>query len=185
MNAGPDGGRDDWFAEPKRAPAPESRGTDDDWLADDDAYADASWRELLDTLSEWRAILIPLTLVILLLVGLALGGVFSSGHKASQSTTALSVTVATHTSTATATAAAAASTPAPTTTLKPGDNGTQVTSLQRALNGLGYSVGTPDGVYGPSTQAALAKFQSASHLTSDGVFGPATLAALVSALNGP
>ena len=182
MNAGPDGGRDDWFAEPKRAPAPEGRGTDDDWLADDDASADASWRELLDVLYEWRAILIPLTLVILLLVGLALGGVFSSGLKASRST-APSVTVVTHTSTATA-SATVVSTPAPTTTLKPGDNGAQVEALQVALKGLGYTVGTPDGVYGPATQAAVAKFQTASHLTSDGVFGPATLAALASALNG-
>ena len=201
MKSGSDGDRDDWFAEPATArsrrrvrheaqrvsgevSAPQP-GTDDDWLTDDGVNAGRRGRRLLDTVSEWRAVLVPLTLAILVIVGLVAGGVFSSGHRPSQPLTAPGVTAATYTGTTAAPATTAVSPAAPTTPLKPGDNGAGVKALQRALNGLGFSVGTPDGVYGPSTQAAVARFQTASHLTSDGVFGPATLAALVSALNGP
>jgi peptidoglycan hydrolase-like protein with peptidoglycan-binding domain len=66
--------------------------------------------------------------------------------------------------------------------LKPGDSGAQVKLLQRALAGLGYSVGVADGVYGPSTEAALTRFQKANGLTADGLLGPKTLAALRQAL---
>ena len=51
--------------------------------------------------------------------------------------------------------------------------------LQHALNALGYPVGTPDGVYGPKTEAAVKQFQQAAGLTADGVFGPQTLNAMI------
>ncbi len=73
---------------------------------------------------------------------------------------------------------------APSQTLKPGDQGAQVKTLQKALASLGYSPGTPDGDYGPSTQNAVERFQIAKGLAEDGVVGPATLNALQKALAG-
>lgn len=194
--ARPDGDLDDWFAEsdsarPRRAPrtvsdepAQPHEDGGDDWLAGGDPRAGArAGGGLLGVLSEWRIVVVLATLGVLLIAGLAIGGVFSSGHRATspptQATTARPATTATRPATT-----ASASTPVPTTTLKPGDIGTEVKTLQQALKRLGYTVGTADSVYGPSTQSAVARFQTASQLTSDGVFGPATLAALVSALRG-
>ena len=74
--------------------------------------------------------------------------------------------------------------PAPTATLKPGDTGTQVAALQRALASLGFSSGKADGDYGPATTQAVTRFQRAKGLTADGIFGPATLEALRNALRG-
>jgi peptidoglycan hydrolase-like protein with peptidoglycan-binding domain len=67
----------------------------------------------------------------------------------------------------------------PAATSKPGDTGTQVKKLQRALKALGYSVGAVDGQYGPTTKEAVASFQHDAKLTADGVFGPKTLDALI------
>ena len=66
--------------------------------------------------------------------------------------------------------------------MSPGDTGTQVKLLQRALTRLGYPAGKADGDYGASTQTALKSFQQKSGLTADGVLGPKTLAALKTAL---
>jgi peptidoglycan hydrolase-like protein with peptidoglycan-binding domain len=73
---------------------------------------------------------------------------------------------------------------APAQPLTPGTVGSQVKVLQRALAAVGFSPGSVDGDYGPSTQSALEKFQTAKGLTPDGVLGPATLAALQKALSG-
>jgi peptidoglycan hydrolase-like protein with peptidoglycan-binding domain len=72
----------------------------------------------------------------------------------------------------------------PPATLKPGDTGAQVTSLQKALAAAGFSPGTPDGDYGPATQVAVERFQVAKKLGEDGVYGPATEAALQKAVSG-
>lgn len=209
---------DDWFAEPERGRAPaepapppgdgndrgddrdDDRGDDwgDDWLEQGDVpHRRGTGANLLDTLREWRALVVLVGLAVLLLVGLLVGGVFSSGRTATPPSGTTSSTVAsttgahrtvstpkTKTKTKT-TATAVAPTPSPTITMNPGDRGPEVTVLQKALASLGYAVGTPDGVYGTATQSAVARFQTAAHLTSDGVFGPATLAALAGALNGP
>lgn len=55
---------------------------------------------------------------------------------------------------------------------------TQVQALQRQLNELGYAAGTPDGLAGPRTQAALRRFQSANRLPADGYPGPTVAAKL-------
>jgi peptidoglycan hydrolase-like protein with peptidoglycan-binding domain len=78
----------------------------------------------------------------------------------------------------TSTTAPVRSVPVPTTTLKPGDSGPQVKTLQRELQSLGYPVGTIDGSYGSQTSKAVSAFQRARHLTVDGIVGPATLLAL-------
>jgi peptidoglycan hydrolase-like protein with peptidoglycan-binding domain len=115
--------------------------------------------------------------VVLILAGLAIGGVFSGGKQpAANPTTALGPTTQPRSTTPTTPARRVPT--APATTLKPGDQGVQVRRLQRVLARLGYSVGAADGVYGPATQAALTRFQKDHGLTADGVLGPRTLRAL-------
>ncbi|MBD2099553.1 peptidoglycan-binding protein [Leptolyngbya sp. FACHB-261] len=53
-----------------------------------------------------------------------------------------------------------------------------VVELQRLLSDRGFSPGTVDGVYGPSTEAAVRRAQTFYGLSVDGVAGPATLSAL-------
>ena len=47
---------------------------------------------------------------------------------------------------------------------------------QNFLNQQGFSVGAPDGLWGPHTKEGTEAFQKAHNLTADGVPGPATLA---------
>ncbi|HUJ91609.1 MAG TPA: peptidoglycan-binding domain-containing protein [Gaiellaceae bacterium] len=185
---------DDWFSEPDvlepahdqpaaatAAPPTESTGIDD-WL---DGSADAPPRRRRPSgmsASPSLVIAVVLGLVILLIVGLAVGGVFSSG---SSSPNQPLFTITTHqTVTTQTTTTTKPSTSVPTTTLKPGDKGAEVKVLQLALQHLGYSVGKVDGVYGPATEQAVKSFQTAHGLTADGVCGPQTLAALKNVLGG-
>ena len=71
----------------------------------------------------------------------------------------------------------------PSATLAPGDRGSQVEILQRALAALGFLAGKPDGDYGPATQSAVERFQASEGLPQVGVVGPQTLAALQHALS--
>ena len=59
-----------------------------------------------------------------------------------------------------------------------GNSAALVRSLQRRLDGEGYSPGPIDGRYGPRTENAVERFQSARGLGVDGIAGPRTLAAL-------
>ena len=119
-------------------------------------------------------------LVVLLIVGLAVGGVFSGSSKPRSGATTTAQTSSGTTTGSTVTKPPRVATP--TGPLKPGDSGAQVKVLQRALATLGYAPGTIDGGYGPSTQNAVSRFQRASSLTADGVAGPKTLSALRAAL---
>jgi hypothetical protein len=170
------GDNDDWFAdvEPPREPGvldSDPPSAEDDWLLQPDPVRRAR-RE-----PPWlRIAIVGGGAVVLLIAGLAAAGVFS-GSSAPPASAITSVSVSTPTTTAgKATQAASA---LPTGTLKPGDSGAQVRALQRALKALGYSVGTVDGQYGPTTKTAVASFQHAAGLTADGVFGPKTLNALI------
>ncbi|MDY4920558.1 MAG: NlpC/P60 family protein [Phascolarctobacterium sp.] len=60
-----------------------------------------------------------------------------------------------------------------------GDDGEEVLAIQKRLVELNYSVGTIDGEFGPATEAAIKKFQSAQGLEVDGVVGSATYKALM------
>jgi peptidoglycan hydrolase-like protein with peptidoglycan-binding domain len=56
----------------------------------------------------------------------------------------------------------------------------QTMVLQSNLARLGYDVGTPDGVFGPGTTAAVKQFQTDNKITpADGVVNAATWAALL------
>ena len=56
-----------------------------------------------------------------------------------------------------------------------------VEQIQRDLNALGFPCGAVDGVVGPATRTAVARFQLAygwRRITVDGLYGPQTLGAL-------
>jgi peptidoglycan hydrolase-like protein with peptidoglycan-binding domain len=58
--------------------------------------------------------------------------------------------------------------------LQEGDTGAAVLELQERLTALGYWLGTPNGVFGDSTQQAVYALQKAAGLSRDGVAGSAT-----------
>ena len=177
---------DDWFGDPSLAapgatetPPSERAGAPEDWL--NEADSQPARRRRAGTIDR-RLVAAGAVLFALLILGLALGGVFSGGGtpKADTSTSSPATTTA-----GPATTPAAKPLPAPASTLKPGDTGPQVAVLQRALASLGFSGGKADGQYGPATKSAVARFQRSVRLTADGIVGPATLRALAKALRGP
>jgi Putative peptidoglycan binding domain len=166
-------GDDDWFAD---ADLPGVLETDPPSAKDDWLIQPAPTRRSRPDPAWTRIGIVAIAIVVLVLAGLAAGGVFS-GSSAPRTLPLSSITV-----TPPATTSAKRSTRAaalPSQTLKPGDSGAQVRELQRALKSLGYTVGTVDGQYGPATKSAVAAFQHTAGLTEDGVFGPKTLDALI------
>ena len=69
-------------------------------------------------------------------------------------------------------------------TMQEGDEGDDVTSLQRALVQLGYLTTEPDGIFGEQTRLGVEAFQESAGLEVDGVVGPGTAAAINEALAG-
>ncbi|WP_148573347.1 N-acetylmuramoyl-L-alanine amidase [Nocardioides caldifontis] len=63
---------------------------------------------------------------------------------------------------------------------RPGDPvaGDDVVALQRRLLDLGFTVGRVDGLFGPTTEAAVKEFQRNVGIPPDGTCGPATLKSL-------
>lgn len=59
-------------------------------------------------------------------------------------------------------------------TVQRGDSGTDVKTLQTKLKNLGYTLGTPDGIFGPNTEKATIAFQRDNDLDADGICGPKT-----------
>jgi hypothetical protein len=188
-----DPGYDDWFDEPEPPTETQSganRGVYEDveevWvLPEDEDTRSPGHRDIViagRTLTVTQVAIIALSVLAIFFAILAAAGVFN-GNKAAAPPVTPPVKpvkpVKTNTNPVTT-----PSTQAPAQTLKPGDTGSQVKTLQRALATLGFSPGTPDGDYGPATQVAVEKFQVAKGLAEDGVVGPATLAALQRALAG-
>ncbi len=74
-------------------------------------------------------------------------------------------------------------TPSPAlTTLRRGDTGNEVKSLQQRLIQLGYLSGNADGNFGSLTAGAVTMFQQRNGLTADGIAGPTTLSKLYSTM---
>ncbi len=63
-----------------------------------------------------------------------------------------------------------------------GNEGANVTQLQRALVVVGLDPGARDGIFGRKTQRAVIAFQKQHNLVADGVVGAKTAAALNAAL---
>jgi peptidoglycan hydrolase-like protein with peptidoglycan-binding domain len=71
-------------------------------------------------------------------------------------------------------------------TLKKGDSGEIVVTLQNLLVEKGYIDGDyVDGDFGPGTEAAVKQFQTDNGLTADGIVGPTTWQALCSTAASP
>ncbi len=70
-------------------------------------------------------------------------------------------------------------------TLRHGDRGTYVTTLQQMLSVLGYYTGAIDAIFGNNTLAAVRNFQRNACLVVDGIVGPLTWAALDRAIGTP
>ena len=186
-------GGDDWFDEPEPPTETQSganRGVYEDaeevWvLPEEEDARSPGQREVViggRTFTMTQVAIISLCILAVIFAILAAAGVFNGGKAAAPPVTPIKrVTVTAPATTAPNTTPVSA---APTQTLKPGDTGAQVKTLQQALTTLGFSPGTADGDYGPATQVAVEKFQVAKNLAEDGVVGPATLAALQKALSG-
>lgn len=67
---------------------------------------------------------------------------------------------------------------AATRSLRRGDRGTDVTTLQRRMAQLGFWCGAADGVFGHLTQQAVWAVQKHHRLVRDGIVGPRTRGAL-------
>jgi peptidoglycan hydrolase-like protein with peptidoglycan-binding domain len=63
-------------------------------------------------------------------------------------------------------------------TLKKGNRGPDVVTLQRVLGMKGYAVGPADGIFGRMTKLAVKRFQKRKRLAADGRVGPLTTHAL-------
>lgn len=161
---------DDWFADVDAPGAMDSDppSAEDDWLVPPSPSRERP--ELPWT----RIAVVGGAAVVVLIAGLAAGGVFSGSSSPGRITVSVRTTPP-----ATTTPRSTPRVSLPSSTLKPGDTGAQVKALQRALRSLGYRVGKIDGQYGPTTKTAVAAFQHASGLTADGIFGPVTLNALI------
>ena len=188
-----DPGFDDWFDEPE---PPQGRGTravldDDAWVLPEQTPRGRSLRRepLVIGGREFgmgQVAIVGVCALALLLGILAVAGVFNSGpRRAAQTLTSQGTTTPPAVSPS-VTTPTVSTTPsrAPTQPVSPGDTGTQVVALQKALIGLGFLKGKADGDYGPTTQLAVEQFQSAHSLAVDGVVGQQTLAALQKAVGG-
>ena len=187
-----DPGYDDWFDEPELPTETQSganRGVHEDadevWVLPEDEEPRSGQREFViggRTLTVTQVAIIGLSVLAIFFAILAAFGVFNGSETSSPPPPVPKVTVTVQTTTPAKNTGPVAE--APAQTLKPGDTGSQVKTLQQALAALGYSAGKADGVYGPSTTNAVQRFQVAKGLDEDGVMGPATLAALSKALAG-
>lgn len=69
-------------------------------------------------------------------------------------------------------------------TLRQGSRGVYVLILQDALNALGYSTQTLDGIFGGNTRSALAAYQRENGLSADGIVGCGTWTRIVNEVVG-
>jgi hypothetical protein len=187
-----DPGYDDWFDEPEPLSETHSgvnggvyEDAEEVWmLREDDRLRSGGGREIVvggRSLTLTQLAIVAVSILALFFGILAAFGVFNGGKTPTPTVAPPAKKPPPQTTTAVVTPPA---TEAPAQTLNPGDTGSQVKILQRALAKLGFDPGTPDGSYGPTTKIAVEKFQVAKGLAEDGVVGPATLNAIQKALAG-
>jgi hypothetical protein len=187
-----DPGYDDWFDEPDPPTETQSAANravyedaEEVWvLPEEDDERSPGQREIHiagRSLTVTQVAIIALSVLAIFFAILAAVGVFNGATTAAPPTVTPPVKHATPPKTTANTQPLAQT---PTQALAPGATGAQVKTLQQALIALGFDPGTPDGDYGPSTTAAVQKFQTSKGLQPDGTVGPQTLAKLQQALSG-
>ena len=187
-----DPGYDDWFDEPEPPTETQSganRGvyeeTEEVWVLPEEEDSGSGVQRTFEiggrTLTLTQVAIIALCVLALFFAILAAVGVFNGSKATVPPVTTPTVRPPTTT--------APPTNPTPTvqaptqTPLQSGDTGPEVKQLQKALAAVGFSPGTPDGAYGPSTMNAVERFQIAKKLGEDGIYGPTTRTALEQALN--
>ena len=198
----------DWVEEPEQAggqsrPAPASPGSSRTGLiprGDSEAGHDAAHARH-QALTRRRRLVALAALALLFVLALVIPlVVFSGGGSSVEQTTAATTTAQATTPQRTATTATTPTTTTTTTQASPtqttplsvtlpangelrrGDRGSSVTQLQRGLVALGFAAGTPDGIFGATTEAAVSDFQRSNNLTPDGIAGADTVRLLNTAL---
>jgi hypothetical protein len=186
---------DDWFATPFQEP------TETDEVAWQDDEPAPPPRPAPDGLAQRQIVIVLAVLAIIAVIVIAILLVRAVSGSGDTATTGVT-TPTTPADTTPANTTPADTTPTDTTpttttttpttggvtsvpteaTLRAGTTGSSVTSLQKALNQLGYDAGTADGNFGASTTAAVIAFQKDKGLTEDGVAGATTLTAINTAL---
>ena len=189
-----DPGFDDWFDAPEPPQGRRSRvvfDEDDAWVLPEQGEGRARGRRRREPiviagreLATAQLAIVGACVLAVFLAVLAAAGVFNSPAHRQPPPATTSSTPPPAVSPAVTRPTVPGSSAGLTKTLKPGDNGAQVTALQNALTKLGFSPGSADGNYGPATQIAVEHFQAANNLGVDGVVGPQTLAAIQKALGG-
>jgi len=188
-----DPGYDDWFDEPDPPTETQSgsnRGAYEEpeevWVLPEEEGSGSGGQRTFDiggrTLTTTQVAIIALCALAVLFAILAAVGVFGGSKAAVPTVTTPTVHPPATTNTTPTAPVSTIQAPAQTP-LQPGDTGAEVKQLQKALAAVGFSPGTPDGDYGPSTKNAVERFQIAKKLGEDGVYGPATRNALEQALN--
>lgn len=108
----------------------------------------------------------------------------AQGKNAAPVTTAAPAVTAAPSQETSSSSAAASSLFGSYASIRPGDRGDRVKSLQSSLITLGFLKGKADGVFGSQTKKAVISFQRSQKLTTDGIAGKKTLTAIQSALSG-
>jgi hypothetical protein len=177
---------DDWWATQVTPVDVPRREPDEDWLTSDLDEPRPRPRPLpLPPLSPRIRLLAALGAgaLALLVLGLAVAGVFSGGKPKPAAPPTTAHTTTARTTTTTPTTPTKTRVVGPSVTLNPGASGPETKRLQRALVSLGDDPGPVDGSYGPLTMKGVEKFQRSAGLTQDGIFGPKTKVALQRALS--
>ena len=170
---------DDWFSEPDVSVPEQERAP----------ISRANRRSRYRGGGTWSSGVPPARLVALaagalalVLLGLAVSGVFSGNGSSPPSSSQGGKRPAGSSSTAT-TGASRSPVALPAGILTQGASGESVKRLQLALASAGHSAGPADGVFGLGTVRALEAFQRSAGLTADGVYGARTRSALEHALS--
>ena len=172
---------DDWFSEPDVSVREQEAALPGWRPARTTRYRGVGGGSWLSGVRPARLVAFAAGAMALVLLVLAVSGVFSGNGSSPPSSSQGGKRPASSSSTAT-TGQSRSPVALPAGTLTQGSSGEAVKRLQLALASAGHSSGPADGVFGLATVRALEAFQRSAGLTADGVYGARTKSALRRAL---